>query len=103
MNLRFAHQTESIGPGEQGFAAFSEPEAGWRAAHAQINLDKTRGLTVLQEIYKWAPPNENDTETYLTFVCRECKCDPDDALSSVSSYAIAGVMAAMEGYYAKSK
>jgi hypothetical protein len=101
VNLRFARQTEATGKDEHGFAVFPTPEAGWRAAHAQIRLDKTRGLSVREFINKFAPPSENDTEGYLGFVCRQMLAVPADPLENISTYALAGVMASFEGYYAK--
>ena len=101
LNLRFSGQTEATGQSEQGFAVFPTPMAGWRAAHAQLKLDQSRGLTVGEEIYKWAPPIENDTPAYLKFVCRELWVTSDTPLTEVSVYALAGVMANMEGYYNK--
>ena len=83
-----------------GYAEFPTPPAGWRAAHRQIEADQERGLTVSQFIGKFAPSNENNTSAYLAFVCKELHCTPSTALSALSKYALAGVMAAEEGYYA---
>jgi hypothetical protein len=58
-------------------------------------------LTFGQFIAKFAPPNENDTSEYLEFVCGQLKAGHDTPLASVSKYAIAGVMAQFEGYYAQ--
>lgn len=101
LNLRFAHQKEAIGVDGDGFAQFDVPEAGWRAAHAQINLDKKRNLTLREFLNKFAPPEENDTLRYLIFICGELNVNADTPLKSVSTLALAGVMAAQEGYYAK--
>lgn len=101
LNLKFAGQTESTGPDDKGFAIFPTPMAGWRAAHAQIKLDMSRGLTLKQFIFKFAPPNENDTNAYLQFICEKLGVYPDEYLSTISVFALAGVMAKMEGYYAK--
>jgi hypothetical protein len=101
LNLRFAGQTEANGGDDVGFAVFPNPEAGWRAAHAQINLDQGRMLSLKQFIFKFAPPNENDSLAYLAFV-REKLGVPDYCpLVDISVFALAGVMAAMEGYYNK--
>jgi hypothetical protein len=99
VNLRYAGQREATGKDDVGFAVFPDPPAGWRAAHAQINLDKTRDLTIEQFINKFAPPSENNTLGYIDFVCLDLNVGPRDSLSSVSTFALAGVMAAMEGYY----
>lgn len=82
-----------------GYCEFPTPEAGWRAAHRQIVLDQVRNLTLKQFIFKFAPPGENDTNEYLDFVISELHVPPDVPLSQLSKYALAGVMAKMEGYY----
>ncbi len=105
LNLRFAHQHEASGQDDDGFAAFPFPAAGWRAAHAQIELDKKRGLTIEQFIDKFAPPNENDTRNYLEFILDELQIEDsplptkDTKLFDVSTYGLVGIMAKMEGYY----
>jgi hypothetical protein len=101
VNLRYTGQTDSIGHDEADFAVFKDAPSGWRAAHRQIGYDVKRGLTLKQFIHKFAPPNENDTDAYLEFVCRELRVSRDDLLATVSPFAIVGVMAQMEGYYNK--
>ena len=99
VNLRYAKQKEAAGKDLDGFAVFPTPEAGWRAAHRQIKLDQGRGLTLGKFLHKFAPTNENDTEAYLEFVCKEMDCVEEYPLSQVSYYALAGVLACYEGYY----
>jgi len=99
VNLRYARQRESSGKDIDGFAVFPTPEAGWRAAHRQIKLDQGRGLTIKEFIFKFAPPSENDTNAYLDFVCTNMQCKYQTLLQTLSPFALAGVMAAMEGYY----
>lgn len=100
-NLRFARQLEATGADERGFAVFPTPWAGWRALIAQIKVDQRRCLTVRQFIHKYAPPPENDTDAYVRFVCNELNCSSLELLSELSAYALAGVIAAYEGYFAK--
>jgi hypothetical protein len=100
-NLRFAGQKEATGKDDQGFAIFAADPAGFRAAHAQIRLDASRGLTLEQFIVKFAPPTENDTSQYLVFVISELHALPFTPLKQVSPYALAGVMAQEEGFYNK--
>ena len=98
-NLRYAKQRESIGQ-EKGFAVFPNAPAGWRALARQVDLDQKRGLTIGQFIAKYAPPSENDFDSYLDFVCTGLRALPDDKLDFYSRYAIAGLIAAREGYFA---
>jgi hypothetical protein len=100
-NLRFAGQKEATGLDDSGFALFPNAPAGWRAIHAQIKLDQGRALTLEKFINKYAPPNENDSGAYLAFVCGELRIVSSTLLSDISPFALAGVMAKMEGYYNK--
>ena len=100
-NLLYAKQREAIGVDDKGFAVFPNDPAGWRALVNQINLDQTRGLAIGDFIRKYAPPIENDTDAYLGFVLKGLRADPEDRLDFYSKYALAGLIAAREGYLAK--
>jgi hypothetical protein len=100
-NLRYARQREAIGKDDKGFAVFPDGPAGWRALHNQIKLDQKRELTLRQFIAKYAPPNENNTSEYLEFVIDHLGNDGDTPLDYLSEFALAGVIARMEGYYNK--
>lgn len=99
VNLRAYKPVGECTEVKDGFAYFPSPFAGWRAAHRQIHTDQDRDLTIREFINKFAPPNENNTSQYLEFVCKEMCVGPEEKLRSVSKYALAGVMAAEEGYY----
>jgi len=102
INLRYAVQIEATGKDNNGYAIFPNPPAGWRAAHNQIALDMARNLTFRSFINKFAPDTENDTLSYLNFVCRELNVSPEEFITTASKYALAGVLARMEGYYNRS-
>ena len=101
LNLRFAHQTEATGQDDKGFAVFPSPMAGWRAAHAQIRKDQKRKMTLSDFIFKFAPPNENETNDYLAFVLDQLNELGDAPLAWQNVYALSGVMAQYEGYYSE--
>ena len=64
---------------DKDFVCFITPEWGIRAAYRILctyNI-KYHCKTIGQIISRWAPPNENDTVTYLRFVCNVCKCEPE--------------------------
>jgi hypothetical protein len=98
-NLRYAGQRESIGQDARGFAIFPTHPAGWRALVRQIKLDQKRRMSVRQFVYKYAPPSENETESYLRFVVEGLVTKPDAPLDIFSPYALAGLIAAREGYF----
>jgi hypothetical protein len=92
---------EATGKDADGFAIFPTPMAGWRAAFRQIKTDADRGENIRQFIERFAPSNENDTEAYINFVITNLDTYEDMELKHLSPYALAGVMAAREGYFAK--
>lgn len=58
---------------------FVAPEYGIKAAFDRIkdfNINKHR-KTVGAIISMWAPPDTNDTLSYIKFVCTICKCEPE--------------------------
>lgn len=47
-----------------GFAVFPDEETGMRAICSLLKSDKYKVLTISQAVSTYAPPHENDTETY---------------------------------------
>jgi hypothetical protein len=52
------------------------PAEGWADLELQLERYASRGLTLEQAIYEFAPPNENDTARYLSYVCTGLGCLP---------------------------
>ena len=67
-------------PGQ--FASFENLEYGLRAAFVVINTYITKhGLTTIRGIInRWAPPNENDTDSYVEYVASRMRQDADTPL-----------------------
>jgi hypothetical protein len=80
--LKYAGQSGATGA-SNGFAVFSSLDAGWAALRRQIELDASRGLTLKSFIYKYAPPSENPTATYLSNVSSWLGLSPSTPLSDV--------------------
>lgn len=54
------------------FCQFSDVIYGIRAAAKILSTYAKRGLNTIEKIVSsWAPPNENDTESYIDFVVRQ--------------------------------
>lgn len=67
-----------------GYSIFATRQDGWKGLYRQIGLDRNRGLTVEQFIYKFAPPGENRTEAYyLPLILAETGLRRTDRLSDV--------------------
>lgn len=82
-NLKFAGQPGAV-KGEGGFAKFSSPAAGLNALYNQVKLDASRGLTLAQFIYKYAPPTENDTNRYIQQVAMATSSLPGTRISAIN-------------------
>jgi len=66
----------------RGFAVFDSMPLGIRALCKQLMAYQDRyGIdTVREAITRWAPPSENDTDSYIHFVCHILEVEPDDKL-----------------------
>lgn len=62
------------------FATFESPVYGLRAIMRTVYTYQSRyGLaTPRQIIHRWAPPSENDTDSYVDHVAEELNVSPDD-------------------------
>jgi len=80
-NLRFVGQVGATGKDSKGFAVFPSAGEGWRALDAQIALDGSRGLTLTQFMGKYAPPSENDTGGYISYVSKQTGIGVNDLIS----------------------
>lgn len=85
-------------PAEDGghWAAFETPEDGYRALHAQVALDARRGLTLGQFVTKYAPPESNDTASYIAQASQALGGSPDTPISSINQERLARFMAQKE-------
>ncbi len=59
--------------GEQsGFCVFDTPENGLRAAMVNLKTYRKKGVITIGDIIsRWAPPTENNTQSYIDFVCKK--------------------------------
>jgi hypothetical protein len=63
------HSPHSQHPGDANAIGVIDSDAdGWADLERQLQLDASRGMTLREAIYSWAPPTENDTAGYLAFV-----------------------------------
>lgn len=94
-NLRFAGQSNST-QGEGGFARFNSPEEGYQALENQIQLDQSRDLSLSEFVNKFAPPSENDTQSYIDFLVKNLNVSPDTSIATLPVSDIARVVALKE-------
>lgn len=78
--------------GDPRFAIFPDAETGWNAARKWLSVPAKfdaegnlvagyMGATLKQVINRFAPPIENDTDNYLTYVNEETGTLPDTVLT----------------------
>jgi hypothetical protein len=92
-NLRKGEPWQGLMPADQmtpeqraetSFAVFKEPKWGFRALAILLrNYHTMYGLsTVRQIINRFAPTNENDTNSYINHVAEQIGVAPDDKIDS---------------------
>lgn len=94
-NLKYAGQAGAV-KGEGGFAKFQTPEAGLNALYNQVKLDASRGLTLAQFINKFAPPTENDTQTYIKQVQQMTGASQNQRISGIDTNLLVKAIAKKE-------
>ncbi len=73
---------------DPAFCQFESLEYGWRAAFVLLTSSyyQRHHLRTLRAIItRWAPPVENDTAAYITYVAHHTGFDPDALLPSPSA------------------
>jgi hypothetical protein len=94
-NLRFVGQAGAR-QGTGGFAQFDSPEAGFEALKGQVRYDMNNGLNLEQFINKYAPPVENDTNSYLQTLVMATGASPNTPLSQIDVNTLARAIAQRE-------
>jgi len=83
-NIRHGENWDGQAPTQTdaSYVQFISPEYGIRALFKNLLAYRTKlGLsTIRQIINRWAPPNENDTTSYVANVAKFTGYNPDDVL-----------------------
>jgi hypothetical protein len=83
MNIRIGQPWQGLADEEDdtGFCTFKSPEYGIRAGMLIIRSYAKRGINTVQGIIStWAPPSENDTDSYVAQVAAQLGVKPTDSL-----------------------
>jgi hypothetical protein len=85
LNIEYSVRTQWQGldapPSDGRFARFVEPQWGLRAGIIILRNYQKRGLvTLLQMISTWAPPHENNPDSYAGSVARVMGINPHDVV-----------------------
>lgn len=85
------------------FLIFPSPEAG-REEKRGLLLRKYKGESIATMLYIYAPPIENDTERYISSVCRKTGLSRNQVVGELTDDGLTQLMNAMEeheGFYQK--
>lgn len=87
-NIRHGTQTwagEAVKQQDPSFVTFKTPEYGIRAIMKILRTyhDKYVLITIKQIITRYAPPQENDTASYIADVCKRCGLKQDDVINDI--------------------
>lgn len=77
------HSPHSFHTGDpDAIGKIDTPADGWADLQRQLELYASRGMTLQEAIYEFAPPSENNSAAYLKFVCDGLNCTPDTTVAS---------------------
>lgn len=98
LNIRYNQDNDWLGQVGQdsGFASFSDRSYGYRAADRVLENYGKGGVNTLRgAISRFAPPTENDTDNYVTFVSGRLGLDPDAEIDLSDPRTRANMLSAM--------
>ena len=87
LNIRFNSRNNWVGQvGDyKGFCVFRNEAYGFRAAYMLLCNYIRKGIRTIEDIIRrYAPPSENDTENYITFVSDDVMIPRDKKLTNQS-------------------
>ena len=101
-NIRDGSFAQSL-PGyvgsNKGFAVFDSVNSGFNALNTLLQNYWNKGLRSVDSIIsKWAPPNENDTNSYVNQVSKWLNVSPNSTLSFGNLPTLAQSIAKFEGF-----
>lgn len=65
----------------KGFVKFLSLGYGFRAAFVLLLNYRKKGIVCVRDvIYRWAPSSENDSDAYVSFVCKRCCITPEASI-----------------------
>lgn len=87
---------EIIPSNDRAFKQFKSTAWGYRAVFVLLDSYRRKGYdTVRKMINRWAPPCENDTESYIRTVCRLSHCQADEAVDTGDRDTMVFIVSAM--------
>ena len=98
--LNISHSSErfqgEIAGTDKSFKTFSSPAYGYRAAFVILGTYLSQGCNTIEKIIsRWAPPAENNTESYISQVEKYSGVPRNKVLTPVSGAELIMIVAAM--------
>lgn len=83
-DIEFGPFTEANGAihGDPRFAVFPDAATGWAALQALLATPEYATLTIAEAVARYAPPSENNTDSYVASVCYWTGKQESDLVSS---------------------
>lgn len=91
------YQGEKTPSTDSAFKQFESLEWGYRAVFMLLHTYRVRGYgdTIEKMISRYAPPSENNTEAYISRLCRATGIDRDAPLDTLNSEQMVPVVCAI--------
>lgn len=85
-NLRYSEKIRQCGAIGQagGFAVFPDEATGLQALEKLLLSDSYKNLTIADAIYKYAPPHENNTNGYKSYIKRVTGLNLDKKITALT-------------------
>jgi uncharacterized membrane protein YgcG len=80
------------------FAIFPDAGAGMQALVSLLSSDGYQGLTIEQAMERYAPPSENDTDAYTSFIADNVGVDPSTQMSDLTPGQLSSFANAIQTY-----
>jgi hypothetical protein len=97
---QFTQNSGDIGT-DGRFAIFPDEATGMAALLSLLRTNTYQSLTIKDAIFKYAPPNENNSDAYVMFIQRQTGLDINRKMSSLSEAelnSVAGAIKVQEGW-----
>ena len=93
-----AKRDGAIGRDKDGFGIFPDIKTGTEAQYKLLKKWQKKNLTLEQVIYKYAPPKENKTKDYLSYLMRKLDIDRADSIQELNERRIRELMRWIKEY-----
>lgn len=80
------------------FAIFPDAATGMQALISLLSSDGYQGLTIEQAMERYAPPDENDTDAYTSFIAENVGVDPSTSMSDLTPAQLSSFASAIQTY-----